>query len=58
MKDIELICKSCKEKFLFTVKEQIFYKEQGFNTKPARCIKCRRKLKEERNENRRFIEDN
>jgi DNA-directed RNA polymerase subunit RPC12/RpoP len=58
MKDIEIVCKECGNKFLFTVKEQEFYKEKGFNTKPTRCNVCRKRIKEERNENRRFNEKN
>ena len=58
MKDIEITCKDCGNKFLFTVKEQEFYKEKGFNSKPVRCNVCRKRKKEERNENKRFIEKN
>ena len=47
-KDIEITCKDCGEKFMFTVREQEFYEEKGFNNQPVRCKECRDKRKAER----------
>lgn len=58
LKDIEITCKDCETKFIFTVKEQEFYQEKGFNTKPVRCKACRDKRKADRNSNQRFNENN
>ena len=35
--DIVLECRDCAEKFLFTVGEQAFFEEKGFDGQPARC---------------------
>jgi hypothetical protein len=40
--DIVIKCKICGEDFVFTKKEQEFYKEKGFEL-PRRCWKCRKK---------------
>lgn len=58
LKDIEIVCKDCGEKFMFTVRDQKFYEEKGFNNQPVRCKACRDKRKAERNENRKFETDN
>lgn len=58
LKDIEITCKDCGTKFMFTVREQEFYAEKGFNNKPVRCKACRDKRKAERNENRKFETNN
>ena len=58
LKDIEITCKDCNTKFMFTVREQEFYAEKGFNNKPVRCKACRDKRKAERNENRKFETNN
>ncbi len=36
-----LKCKDCGEDFPFTVGEQEFYAERGFQNEPQRCKKCR-----------------
>lgn len=41
MEDKKIICKDCGEEFIFTVREQEFYKEMNFNNEPVRCKKCR-----------------
>ena len=43
-KDITIKCKKCENDFLWTIKEQEFYKEKGF-FKPAYCKECRKKTK-------------
>lgn len=52
MQDKTLICKDCGEEFIFTVGEQEFYKEKGFENEPQRCKECRQKRKSERNASR------
>jgi len=47
-KDIKITCKDCGETFIFTVREQEFYEEKGFNNKPVRCKSCRDKKKAEK----------
>ncbi len=39
MEDIKLVCTDCRGKFIFTVKGQETYKENGWTT-PKRCITC------------------
>ncbi|WP_244833081.1 zinc-ribbon domain-containing protein [Clostridium sp. BJN0001] len=53
MEDKTLVCKDCGKEFVFTVGEQEFYKEKGFENDPVRCPECRKKRKAQRN-NRNF----
>lgn len=39
--DKTLNCKDCESEFIFTVGEQEFYAEKGFQNEPARCKTCR-----------------
>ena len=39
--DKTLICKDCKQEFVFTAGEQEFYAERGFVNEPQRCKACR-----------------
>ncbi len=48
--DIPLDCRDCGSKFLFTVDEQAFYVEKGFEGQPSRCKKCRAALKAKTNQ--------
>jgi CxxC-x17-CxxC domain-containing protein len=41
MADKELTCKECGKTFLFTEREQEFYKEKNFENEPQRCPECR-----------------
>ncbi len=43
-KDITLKCKKCENDFLWTVKDQEFYKSKGF-FRPSYCKDCRKKMK-------------
>lgn len=43
-----LKCKECGEQFTFTVGEQEFYAQKGFQNEPVRCGPCRRAKKKER----------
>jgi CxxC-x17-CxxC domain-containing protein len=45
--DKVLTCKECGEEFIFTVGEQEFYAEKGFQNIPGRCPECRRRRKAE-----------
>ena len=45
MQDEKIICKDCGKEFVFTVREQEFYAEKGFENKPVRCKECREKKK-------------
>ena len=49
MEDKKLVCKDCGQDFLFTVGEQEFYKEKGFDNEPVRCADCRRARKAQNN---------
>lgn len=49
MEDKTIVCKDCGKEFVFTVREQEFYKEKGFTNEPVRCKECRDKKKAERN---------
>ncbi len=43
-----LRCKECGRQFTFTVGEQEFYAQKGFENEPARCAPCRRARKRKR----------
>jgi hypothetical protein len=41
MTDKILTCKDCRKQFIFSLNEQVFYKEKGFQNEPQRCSSCR-----------------
>lgn len=43
-----LKCKDCGEQFTFTVGEQDFYAQKGFENDPVRCAPCRKARKTQR----------
>ena len=47
MTDKTITCRDCGSEFIFSVGEQEFYKEKGFDNEPTRCIYCRRAKKEQ-----------
>ncbi|HBN07299.1 MAG TPA: zinc-binding protein [Cyanobacteria bacterium UBA8530] len=47
-----LTCADCGVEFAFTVSEQEFYAEKGFNNPPRRCKTCRAAAKANRGEGR------
>lgn len=51
MEDKKIICKDCGKEFTFTVGEQEFFKEKGFENDPVRCPECRRARKNQRMNN-------
>ncbi|MBR4151101.1 MAG: zinc-ribbon domain-containing protein [Firmicutes bacterium] len=48
MEDKVLVCQDCGKEFVFTVGEQEFYKEKGFENEPKRCKACRDARKAQR----------
>ena len=50
--DKTLVCKDCGADFVFTVGEQEFYAEKGFQNEPVRCKDCRTNRKNTRNADR------
>jgi hypothetical protein len=38
---MELTCRACGVKFIFTAGEQEFYADKGFLHEPTKCPKCR-----------------
>lgn len=42
-----IVCRNCGNEFTFTVGEQNFYEDKGFD-EPVRCKECRNKRKAER----------
>jgi CxxC-x17-CxxC domain-containing protein len=45
MQDQVLQCRDCGKNFTWTVGEQEFYKQKGFDNAPVRCPDCRSKKK-------------
>jgi hypothetical protein len=41
LKDKTIICKDCGKEFVFTVRDQEFYKKMKFDNEPTRCKECR-----------------
>ena len=48
MQDKTLVCKDCGNEFAFTVRDQQFYAEKGFENDPQRCRDCRTQRKNTR----------
>ena len=48
LKDKVIVCKDCGKEFTFTVRDQEFYKEKGYEHEPVRCRDCRNKRKQNR----------
>lgn len=46
MQDKTIVCKDCGKEFIFSVRDQEFYKEKGFDNEPKRCKECRIAKKE------------
>ena len=45
MEDKTIVCKDCRKEFVFSVGEQEFFKEKGFENDPVRCPECRKARK-------------
>ena len=39
--DKTLVCRDCGGQFIFTAREQEFYREKGYEHLPSRCPDCR-----------------
>ncbi|MDE3074950.1 MAG: zinc-ribbon domain containing protein [Chloroflexota bacterium] len=39
--DKTLTCRDCGQQFVFTVSEQQFFADRGFQNEPSRCSECR-----------------
>ena len=50
--DKVLVCQDCGQEFVFTVGEQEFYQEKGFENEPKRCRECRTNRRNNRNGSR------
>ncbi len=48
VEDKRLTCKDCSKPFDFTVRDQQFYAEKGFENEPQRCRDCRAQRKNSR----------
>ncbi len=48
--DKTLICKECGQEFIFSAGEQQFFAEKGLKNLPARCPDCRKKRKQQEEE--------
>ncbi len=48
VQDRVLTCRDCGAEFVFTVGEQEFYSQKGFEHEPTRCAGCRQARKRDR----------
>ena len=48
LEDKTIACCDCGDEFIFTVNEQEFYIERGFENEPKRCKPCRQQRKAQR----------
>ena len=48
MEDKTITCKDCGAAFVFSVRDQQFYAEKGFENEPQRCRDCRSSRKTQR----------
>jgi CxxC-x17-CxxC domain-containing protein len=46
--DKTIVCQDCSQNFEFTVAEQEFYAQKGFDNEPKRCPACRKAKKQAR----------
>ena len=54
--DKKLVCRDCGKEFIFSVGEQEFYKEKGFENEPLRCPECRAARKHARGKGKKSFE--
>lgn len=50
LKDKVIKCKDCGREFVFSVRDQEFYKKMNFDKEPVRCKDCR--ISKKRNNNK------
>jgi CxxC-x17-CxxC domain-containing protein len=48
VEDKNITCKDCGASFVFSVRDQQFYAEKGFENEPQRCRECRGARKTQR----------
>jgi CxxC-x17-CxxC domain-containing protein len=48
VEDKNIACKDCGASFVFSVRDQQFYAEKGFENEPQRCRECRGARKTQR----------
>ncbi len=48
MEDKNISCRDCGTSFVFSVRDQQFYAEKGFENEPQRCRDCRTSRKNQR----------
>ena len=48
MEDKNIMCRDCGTTFVFSVRDQQFYAEKGFENEPQRCRDCRTLRKTQR----------
>jgi len=48
LRDKWITCVNCGKAFIFSVRDQKYYGEQGFKNEPKRCRECRALLKRQR----------
>jgi len=48
LKDRKITCLNCGKEFIFSARDQRYYKERGFKNAPKRCRECRALMKRER----------
>jgi CxxC-x17-CxxC domain-containing protein len=46
--DKQIPCRDCKKEFLFSVAEQVFFREKGLGNEPKRCANCRLVLRSQK----------
>ena len=49
MSDKNITCNDCGKEFVYTVGDQDFFKDKGFENDPVRCPDCRKARKQQRN---------
>ena len=52
MQDKTIKCRDCGADFVFTVEEQQFFAQKGFENEPTRCKECRIARKQERRQSK------
>ncbi|MFC1656692.1 zinc-ribbon domain containing protein [Patescibacteria group bacterium] len=54
--DITIRCNQCEENFIWTAKEQAFFKERGLENKPSRCIDCRKQRRKQLKDEKKLMD--
>ncbi len=54
--DMTIRCNECAENFIWTAKEQAFFKERGLHNKPTRCIDCRKQRRKQLKDEKKLMD--